>query len=236
MLSYFNRLKSKKGFTLIELIVVIAIMGVLLAMILPAMTGSNKDEIGKGLAKDFFYRAQDIMCDAKMTSSDAFSGFAADDTVFYAEIDEGGSVIEVGFLSSLTRVSAAKVDPSTETLEMLSAFTGSSSFSDSFKKVMTKFVQNVDNYATSQDEMAGTLYAVVSAKDRVLPVTNKSVTVFSVQAAYWSDMPAAEMSTAGTIDITLEDDNVLHSGYYCCAYPTKLSTGGKQMYNYDYAT
>ncbi|MGN0655221.1 MAG: type II secretion system protein, partial [Ruminiclostridium sp.] len=99
MLSYFNRLKSKKGFTLIELIVVIAIIGVLLVMILPAMTGSNKDKIGKGVAKDFFYRVQDVMCEAKMSNADAFSGstFAADnEVVFFADINMQGSVTETG--------------------------------------------------------------------------------------------------------------------------------------------
>ena len=97
MLSYLKRLKSKKGFTLIELIVVIAIMGVLLAMILPAMGGSNKDEIGKGLAKAFFYRVQDVMCNVKMSNPDAFSDstFNSDhEVVFYADIDAQGVVTD----------------------------------------------------------------------------------------------------------------------------------------------
>lgn len=206
MLSFFNRLKSKKGFTLIELIVVLAIIGVLLAMVLPLMGGSHKDEIGKGLAKDFFYRAQDIMCDAKVSSPDAFNGFAANDAVFYAEIDSVGKVTEVGYLSVLVRIPAATVSSST-------------SFSDSFKKVMSKFAYSAEEYVTSQNDMIGTLYAVVDKN-------------FTVQAAYWSDMPAADIATAGTVDITLENDNILFSGYYCCAYPAKLSYQGKVMYEY----
>ena len=222
MLSYFNRLKSKKGFTLIELIVVIAIMGVLLAMILPAMTGSNKDEIGKGLAKDFFYRVQDVMCNVKMSNPDAFSDstFNSDhEVVFYADIDAQGVVTDTGILRNTNNTNA---------ILKLSAPYVQSSYDQTFVSAFDKFSQSAEEYVTRNDSMTGTLYAVVAKDDR--QVGTNFYTAFSVQAAYWSDMPTSVLTAASTI--TVESDNVASNGYYCCAYPARLSMSGETMFVY----
>lgn len=45
MLNFFTRMKNKKGFTLIELIIVIAILGVLVAIAVPRFTGFRDDAV-----------------------------------------------------------------------------------------------------------------------------------------------------------------------------------------------
>ncbi|MGN0657123.1 MAG: hypothetical protein ACI4KR_10035, partial [Ruminiclostridium sp.] len=160
---------------------------------------------------------------------DAFSGstFAADnEVVFFADINMQGSVTETGILRNTNN--------SSNILKLNSSYVTSntSAYDEAFVRTFEKFSQNAEKYVTNTDNMTGTVYAVVAAKDRQLS-DGRYITSFSVQAAYWSDIPAADITTAGTVDITLEKDNILFSGYYCCAYPEALSLEGEVMYKYD---
>lgn len=69
MIKYLNRLKNKKGFSLIELVVVIAIIAVLLTALLVNMIGGNTDKIlsANTNAKSFLTAAQLTFTRAQLT-------------------------------------------------------------------------------------------------------------------------------------------------------------------------
>lgn len=94
MISLFNRLKKRKGFTIVELVVVMAIMGVILAMVLPNMFVSDKPAKGNALSKEFFYKTQDAMAISKIAYPDAFGTHT--EYILYAELDSAGNVTETG--------------------------------------------------------------------------------------------------------------------------------------------
>ena len=85
MISGIARLRAKKGFTIIELIVVIAIIGILTSIIVAAMSYDTKPTKGKGVAKDFYYVAQDVYSVSKIANPSAIA--TGTRTGFFAELN-----------------------------------------------------------------------------------------------------------------------------------------------------
>lgn len=70
MIKYLQGLRRKRGFTIIELVVVLAIIGVLAAIILPSLSGkSEKVRAANMHARDFYSGIQYVMTHFQMTES-----------------------------------------------------------------------------------------------------------------------------------------------------------------------
>ncbi len=200
MYSYLNRLKAKKGFTMVELIIVIVIIGILLALILPNLLGSDKPTKAKAYAKAYFYDVQDFMSRQRVAhdaNAPALSPSVAN-YFFYTTVDKSGYVTESGMLTH-------------GTLAMVDSVTFQSSGSAAAtKELVSKFATDMKNSVTATD-FPGTFYVVVDNN-------------YVVRGAYFSDGLMPDL-LSGNPDLDFEDDDTIN-GYFCCAYPTKLSTLG----------
>lgn len=83
MIKYLNRMKSKKGFSLVELVVVIAIIGVLIMVLLVNMIGGNTDKVlsANANAEVFFSACQLTFTRAQLTER-SLVDYADSDTKF----------------------------------------------------------------------------------------------------------------------------------------------------------
>ena len=204
---FFRSRLNKKGFTIVELIVVIAIIGILLALILPAFFNPDKTTKGKAYAKSYYYVVQDIMAQRKVAENPAKPAFPAAELVFYTSTDNTGHVIESGVAGSTTMTS-------------LSSILANTSLTEEYKQLVQKYATAMEK-GIAATEFEGTFYAVVDNN-------------YVVRAAYWADAKMDKL-TAGNADLVFDDDCHL-SGYTCCSYPVDLClvAGGTETKMFEY--
>ena len=213
MVHKIARLRAKKGFTLIEMIVVIVIIGVLTAMIVPSLTYDQKPALGKALAKDVYYNAQDVLSTIEITNPTAIGDPSNPESkvfvVFYAMLDNQGQVIKGGsgvanpVITSSTNVNKAAVGTAS-----FDTLLKDDSKSDAQKKMYSKMQTALEKYTTQKEGMEGTIYIVTDETYRVL-------------ATYWMNVDA------NGLDVTLQDNCILASGDYCCSYPVMYCNAGQ---------
>lgn len=192
-----QQLKAKKGFTLVELIIVIAIIGVLIALVVPALMTSDIPTVGKAYAKDLYYTAQTFASRKRLSGEGTLSGdgiSTSDYIILYADVgaNEKGQITDetCGLAVSGTGRTALK------------------DLTDAKQRALVEGFMRVMNDRLTETAYDGTFYAMIDSRYRV-------------SVAYWTVGDWSEVDSCGFID-----DCILETGVYACAYPMIRCTAG----------
>lgn len=213
MISKIARLRAKKGFTLIELVVVVAVIGILTSIVVASVSYDNRPAVGKEMAKDFFYVAQDAFSSLKITNPNAVA--ETERIGYFIEIDDNGIIINNGLLTGIDEASTTSASGFTADIAAPGTITHDGSADDDINCMKVKLLDTFTKYVNTTENMSGTLYVVADGHYRV-------------EAAYWKN--GNYVMYYGGCTGYFTDNNILDNGEYCCAYPPELSTAGKYFF------
>lgn len=167
------QLKNKKGFTLVELIVVLAMIGVLTAIILPLSLNAGKPQAAQAKAKSFYFGTQKILAEYRMEAPEKDTGYlsyvkggltftinSGDYLYMYAKAEKGKGFTEVGLakLDALEDGSAANTATGYQQYQYAAVINESSADHSWLDKLNT----------FSTDEDTGYYYALIDDQCRVI--------------------------------------------------------------------
>lgn len=222
MIKKINSLRRKKGFTIIELIVVIGIIGILTTIIVATMSYDARPSVGKGLAKDLYYVCQDAITNVKVAHSKAFADFSGTTVPgVYVQLKSDGQIAEIqtikvtasmGSLSaSVEYEGALDVD---KPLAVESNPKGDAAIkANDIKAYKNTIAHAISEYIATKDCYEGTYY-VLFDKD------------YRVTKAYWSSTNEPMKGAAGMFT----RECTLPSGELCCSYPVEFCGKGSVMF------
>lgn len=152
-----RRLLRKQGFTMVELLVVVAIIGIMLGIVVPLLTTSSaREREAKEKARAFYSNVQELMMDEKLSGT-PLSG--NDYTLIYATVSPQPGTNAAPSIKIYTAGAdhIADFEP-TVTLTEIAAGDDLEEFSKSLKKLLSSNDQEIDVY----------YYAVVDSKYRTV--------------------------------------------------------------------
>lgn len=223
------RLRNKKGFTLVELVVVLAMIAVLSAIVFPLFLNSGKSQEAIAKAKSFYFGSQNVMIQFRADQPEKDSGFFTYDynsaTVTIGEGDylyitakaeagKGFTEIRLSNLQAPNDGSAADTAQGYIVLQTYSTITASStdhSLLDSF-----------NTFSTDDDH--GFYYALVDDKCKVVMTYWTGDDDISVMSHSTDSSPVFSKSS---IDLT---DNYYVDGYILGAYPERYAMLGYTLF------
>ena len=214
-----NKLRSKKGFTMVELIVVIAIIGILMAMILPSFMSSGKPQMALAKSESFYYGLHKAMVDTyRLNSPEKTSEFISFQSGPFTHTVKDGDYLYLGVkceknrgFTELSMGALNILSPGVVDLGMNYNLATSVSFSSH------ELLDALNNFTVDEDD--GYYYAIVDGKCRV-------------KAVYWSEVPIGELEKTATNEI-LFTDNEWVGGYVVGAFPPQYSGVNRIMFEFD---
>lgn len=223
------QLKNKKGFTLVELIVVLAMIGVLTAIILPLSMNAGKPQAAVAKAKSFYFGSQRILIQYRADSPELQTGYLSykkgamtytintgDYMYICAKAEKNNGFTELKLAKLSAPADGTTANPATGYTQFQFAAEITASSTDH------SLLDKLNTFSTDDDE--GYYYALVDDQCKVI-------------MTYWCETFIDDISkstdTASTYSKTtiFPTDNYYVDGYLFGAYPERYSMLGYTMFS-----